>query len=69
MPDWKRKLAAYLHDPPEKAFDYGPHLLKSVHGHARNGGLETTWQRSTGQPGWAAASYRFKIKTSRTVQA
>jgi CRISPR-associated protein Cmr2 len=22
--DWKRKLAAYLHDPPEKAYDFGP---------------------------------------------
>ena len=26
MTDWKRKLAAYLHDPPEKAFDIAGHV-------------------------------------------
>ncbi len=24
MTDWKNKLLAYLHDPPEKAYDFGP---------------------------------------------
>jgi hypothetical protein len=53
---WHRKLAAYLHDPPEKAYDYGPHHLKRAQHHARNAGVETTWQGSTGQPDWAAAA-------------
>lgn len=28
---WKRKLLAFLHDPPEKAYDYGPnHISRAV---------------------------------------
>lgn len=56
MTDWKRKLAAYLHDPPEKAYDYGPHHLERARHHARNAGVEAIWQGTTGQPDWAAAA-------------
>lgn len=56
MINWERKLAAFLHDPPEKAYDYGPRHLERGRHHASNAGVENTWQGSTGQPDWAAAA-------------
>src|SRR5438445_389708 len=44
MTNWKNKLLAYLHDPPEKAYDYGPRHQQRAE-HYRNLVLGAgTWQ-------------------------
>jgi hypothetical protein len=42
---WKRELAAYLHDPPEKAYDYGDHHKERAKVHAASFGVGVcgTW--------------------------
>src|SRR5260370_10409861 len=51
-----RKLAAYLHDPPEKAYDFGPRHLERAQHHAANLGVAELWESITGQPDWSAAA-------------
>jgi len=51
-----RKLAAYLHDPPQKAYDFGPHHLERGQHHAANLGVAELWESITGQPDWSAAA-------------
>lgn len=53
---WKRKLAAYLHDPPEKAYDFGPNHLKRAESHAGSFGVSDLWKSMGGDPDWSAAA-------------
>lgn len=53
---WKRKLAAYLHDPPEKAYDYGPHHRERARIHAESFGVGDLWKAMGGNPDWSAAA-------------
>jgi CRISPR-associated protein Cmr2 len=53
---WKRKLAAYLHDPPEKAFDFGPAHLAAARSHAASFGVAELWDALSHNPDWAAAA-------------
>lgn len=53
---WKRKLAAYLHDPPEKAYDHGPHHLDRARIHAESFGVGDLWKMMGGSPDWSAAA-------------
>ena len=41
MTDWKRKLAAYLHDPPSKALDIATHGDRSDAAFRRAGFIDT----------------------------
>lgn len=60
MIDWKRKLAAYLHDPPEKAYDFGERHKDRAKTHAESFGVGELWQAMGGNPDWcAAAADRF----------
>jgi hypothetical protein len=54
MTEWKRKLAAFLQDPPEKAYDFGPRHLERAQHHAANLGVAELWESITGQPNWSA---------------
>jgi hypothetical protein len=56
MTDWNRKLAALLHDPPEKAYDYGPRHIERARHHASNAGVAQWWNATAGQPDWSAAA-------------
>lgn len=53
---WKRKLAAFLHDPPEKAYDFGPSHLKRAESHAGSFGVWDLWKAMGGNPDWSAAA-------------
>jgi CRISPR-associated protein Cmr2 len=53
---WKRKLAAYLHDPPEKAYDFGPGHIKRAEVHAANFGIGELWKHLSSNPDWSAAA-------------
>jgi CRISPR-associated protein Cmr2 len=53
---WKRKLAAFLHDPPEKAFDYGPAHQQAARKHAASFGVAELWDSLTHHPDWSAAA-------------
>jgi len=57
---WQRKLAAFLHDPPEKAYDFGPAHQKRAEAHAASFGVAEVWRSLVHQPDWtAAAADRF----------
>jgi len=47
---WKRKLTVYLHDPPEKAYDYGSNHLKRAETHAGSFGVSDLWKAMGGSP-------------------
>ena len=53
---WQQKLAAYLHDPPEKPYDFGPAHKQRAMVHAQNFGVGEVWQAMGGNPDWAAAA-------------
>lgn len=53
---WKRKLAAYLHDPPEKAYDFGPAHHTSGESHAASFGVPGLWDEQSHDPDWSAAA-------------
>jgi len=56
--NWTQKLLAFLHDPPEKAYDFGPHHTEQAKKHAGAFGLAEAWQEK--QADWtAAAADRF----------
>jgi len=56
---WKRKLAAYLHDPPEKAYDYSPEHGKRARHYAERIGVNLSeWQDKLADY-TAAAADRF----------
>ncbi len=68
MTDWKRKLAAYLHDPPEKAYDFGPRHHERARIHAASFGVAELWSRSPTTPDWsAAAADRFVFPEGKKV--
>ena len=53
--DWKAKLLALLHDPPEKAYDYGLTHLERARTYASNFGLDmAAWQDRHAD--WSAAA-------------
>lgn len=56
MEFWKNKLAAYLHDPPEKAYDYGPAHQAAAEKHAASFGVAERWKSLTHHPDWSAAA-------------
>ncbi|MCX8156280.1 MAG: type III-B CRISPR-associated protein Cas10/Cmr2 [Verrucomicrobiae bacterium] len=57
---WKRKLAAYLHDPPEKAYNFGPNHIERAEIHAASFGVAELWRNMAGNSDWtAAAADRF----------
>lgn len=66
---WKRKLAAYLHDPPEKAYDFGLNHQTRAESHAASFGVGSLWKELGGNPDWsAAAADRFVFpRGSRSV--
>ena len=67
MTNWKNKLLAYLHDPPEKAYDYGPRHQQRAE-HYRNLVLGAgTWQEHDPDH-VAAAADRFIFPTTRRWQ-
>lgn len=53
---WKRKLAAYLHDPPEKVYDFGEHHHNRARIHAESFGVAGLWESLTRHPDWSAAA-------------
>ena len=66
---WKRKLAAYLHDPPEKAYDFGEHHKERARVHAESFGVAELWQHLTGNPDWsAAAADRFVFPSGQKLE-
>lgn len=66
MTDWKRKLAAYLHDPPEKAYDFGPAHHAAARSHAASFGVAELWDALSHNPDWsAAAADRFVLPDGR----
>jgi CRISPR-associated protein Cmr2 len=56
MTDWKRKLAAYLHDPPEKAYDFGKRHHERAKVHAASFGVSDLWEQLASNPDWSAAA-------------
>ena len=56
MTDWKRKLAAYLHDPPEKCYDFGPAHQQRAQTHAESFGVAELWTTLAHNPDWSAAA-------------
>ena len=63
---WKRKLAAFLHDPPEKAFDFGPAHQAAARSHAASFGVAELWEALSHSPDWsAAAADRFVLPDGR----
>ncbi len=67
---WTRKLAALLHDPPEKAYDFGPHHVHRAETHAASFGVSDVWKSLTGQPDWsAAAADRFVFPSGTRLGA
>ena len=54
---WKRKLAAYLHDPPEKALDIAWHKQRAD-AHQSGHGLEDVWFQRSADHTAAAADRR-----------
>jgi hypothetical protein len=50
---WKRKLAAYLHDPPEKAYDHDEHHKQRAEIHAASFGVADLWRSMGGSPDWS----------------
>ncbi|OHE80441.1 MAG: type III-B CRISPR-associated protein Cas10/Cmr2 [Verrucomicrobia bacterium RIFCSPLOWO2_12_FULL_64_8] len=65
---WKRKLAAFLHDPPEKAYDFGDHHKDRAKTYAANFGLSDLWKTMGGNPDWtAAAADRFIFPDGRRL--
>ncbi|MBM3838171.1 MAG: type III-B CRISPR-associated protein Cas10/Cmr2 [Verrucomicrobia bacterium] len=70
MTDWRRKLAAYLHDPPEKAYDFGEHHKERARIHAESFGVGDLWRSMGGNPDWsAAAADRFVFPHGSKVGA
>lgn len=65
---WKRKLAAYLHDPPEKAYDFSPRHRERARAHAASFGVAELWDTLTHNPDWsAAAADRFIFPDGKKV--
>lgn len=65
---WKRKLAAYLHDPPEKAYDYGPKHKKRAATYLERVLGPGRW--ADHQPDWsAAAADRFIFPDGQKLNA
>ncbi len=62
---WRNKILAFLHDPPEKAYDYGPNHLQRAKTYASSFGLDMRlWQ--THHADWsAAAADRFIFPDGR----
>jgi CRISPR-associated protein Cmr2 len=56
MTDWKRKLAAYLHDPPEKCYDFGLAHQQRAQTHAESFGVAELWTTLAHNPDWSAAA-------------
>lgn len=66
---WRRKLAAYLHDPPEKAYDFGERHKERARVHAQSFGVADLWQHLTGNPDWsAAAADRFVFPSGQKLK-
>ncbi len=62
---WKRKLAAYLHDPPEKAYDYSPEHGKRAQHYAERLCINlANWQEKIADH-TAAAADRFIFPSTR----
>ena len=62
---WKNKLLAYLHDPPEKAYDYSPeHGRRPKHYAERIGVNLSEWQDKLADY-TAAAADRFIFPATR----
>lgn len=62
--DWTRKLLAFLHDPPEKAYDYGPEHKQRVQAYVRRLlGAEASWNPAADHA--AAAADRFIFPCTR----
>mgnify|MGYP000596944663 CR=1 FL=1 len=53
---WQRKLAAYLHDPPEKCYDFGSHHQERAKTHAESFGVAELWKTLAHNPDWSAAA-------------
>ncbi|MCS7090907.1 MAG: type III-B CRISPR-associated protein Cas10/Cmr2, partial [Limisphaera sp.] len=65
---WKRKLAAYLHDPPEKAYDFGERHHERAKVHAASFGVSDLWELLTRNPDWsAAAADRFVFPSGKKL--
>ncbi|MCA1964850.1 MAG: type III-B CRISPR-associated protein Cas10/Cmr2, partial [Prosthecobacter sp.] len=74
MPDtasplyWKRKLAAYLHDPPEKPYDFGPRHIERAGIHALSFGVDELWKRMGSNSDWtSAAADRFVFPSGQAI--
>jgi len=66
---WKRKLAAYLHDPPEKCYDFGPAHQQRAQTHAESFGVAELWTTLAHNPDWsAAAADRFVFPHGEKLQ-
>ena len=66
---WKRKLAAYLHDPPEKCYDIGPAHQQRAQTHAESFGVAELWTTLAHNPDWsAAAADRFVFPHGEKLQ-
>ncbi|MGP8201646.1 MAG: type III-B CRISPR-associated protein Cas10/Cmr2 [Limisphaerales bacterium] len=59
-------MAAYLHDPPEKPYDFGPAHQAAARKHAASFGVAELWDALSHSPDWsAAAADRFIFPDGR----
>lgn len=65
MTDWKNKLAAYLHDPPEKAYDYSPEHGKRAERYAQRVGINLAEWKEKVSDHTAAAADRFIFPSTK----
>ena len=63
MTNWKNKLLAFLHDPPEKAYDYGPQHKERVTAYLSRLGIHEKWDPAADHA--AAAADRFIFPATR----
>jgi len=68
MTDWKRKLLAFLHDPPEKAYDYSPEHGKRAQLYAARIDLDLSEWKDKLADHTAAAADRFIFPATKREQ-
>ena len=64
--NWKNKILAYLHDPPDKAYDFGPRHQERANAYCNCVLGQGEWQKH--EPDWeAAAADRFIFPNGKKV--
>ena len=58
----RARLAARLHDPPEKPYDFGPRHQERSSTHAESFGVADLWKSLAHNPDWSAAAAGFQLQ-------